>query len=284
MPWQSKSYETEQLEGGTVQDAKERVTMDMEERSRQGTFYERRVSLCDLFTSYLTQSQPKRPLSAYNLFFKDVRKRLLKENDISTSELSIDSGKGTEKSIGFGPLAKRVAAEWTTLSTERKIQYAEMAAEEKQQYRVKIELWIANKDSVTLQKKKAINDVENSTQQQHLTNEPVLETFELSKRSFFGQPNELFVHESKICDVGPSDKLHFVPIDDMAVEQPLGDSTTSNAQEYDIEPYSLEQDFNYYNIESTQIKKCDAIHQGQCPRRLSIQDVDVLLETLLNMD
>merc|ERR1712226_695704 len=51
--------------------------------------------------------RPKRPLSAYNLFFKDQRIKLLGLDD---------DGKGEkEKKIGFAEMAKVISSKWKTL-------------------------------------------------------------------------------------------------------------------------------------------------------------------------
>lgn len=78
---------------------------------------------------------PKRPLSAYNLFFRDERKRLL--------ELS-------PTKIGFANLAKTVASHWKTLDDHAKAPYDTIATEEKKKYNVAVAAWRAQKRATKL--------------------------------------------------------------------------------------------------------------------------------------
>jgi HMG (high mobility group) box len=65
---------------------------------------------------------PRRPLSAYNLFFADTRARMMLERDGMTG--------------GFATLAKTVASLWTALPQQEKQQYVEQAREHKEKYRL----------------------------------------------------------------------------------------------------------------------------------------------------
>lgn len=99
------------------------------------------------------KDMPKRPLSAYNLFFKARREEFI------NSSLSVNAGprsKGgkatggasdnprrspTSCGMGFANLAKTIAAEWKTLDDSTKAPFEEQAAKEKQLYDVAVSEW-----------------------------------------------------------------------------------------------------------------------------------------------
>ena len=66
--------------------------------------------------------KPKRPLSAYNLFFKDERARILKENN--------HEGVG-----GFAHLAQTISAEWKKISAPALAKYKDLADQDMKRYR-----------------------------------------------------------------------------------------------------------------------------------------------------
>lgn len=73
--------------------------------------------------------QPRRPMSAYNLFFKSERVRLIQEN----------------RGVGFSDMAREIAANWMALdSNERKV-FEEEAIHQKWRYRVAISEWRAHR-------------------------------------------------------------------------------------------------------------------------------------------
>ena len=108
------------------------------------------------------KDMPKRPLSAYNLFFKDERERIVNSKDedkskqddadtrsadddtekTSSSSLSPSRSKASGRSsrvphgkIGFANLAKIVGARWKELTTDRLEYYQSLAEEDMERYK-----------------------------------------------------------------------------------------------------------------------------------------------------
>jgi len=77
--------------------------------------------------------KPKRPLSAYNLFFKDERAAMLKE--METVKDGKDDGDDDKKPrISFEQMAKRISSKWNTLDSATRQIYQEKAQQEKEKY------------------------------------------------------------------------------------------------------------------------------------------------------
>mmetsp|Transcript_14626 Transcript_14626/g.22272 ORF Transcript_14626/g.22272 Transcript_14626/m.22272 type:complete len:250 (-) Transcript_14626:89-838(-) len=76
-------------------------------------------------TSNKPRGKPKRPLSAYNLFFQEQREVLLSQ-----------SGK-----LGFERLAKTIAKKWNSLKSPDKVKYEQQAKVEKSRYKVEVKKW-----------------------------------------------------------------------------------------------------------------------------------------------
>ena len=80
---------------------------------------------------------PKRPLSAYNLFFAEERQKLLKKQSPCNKE-----GKSSQKGkIGFANLARTVAARWKTLSETEKEPFVQRAVEDQERYKTAVAKW-----------------------------------------------------------------------------------------------------------------------------------------------
>lgn len=71
------------------------------------------------------KGKPKRPLSAYNLFFKKERERLV----------------NSKAKIGFANMARNIAAKWKTLQDSDKTDFNAKAVKEQERYKVELGKW-----------------------------------------------------------------------------------------------------------------------------------------------
>jgi HMG (high mobility group) box len=118
---------------------------------------------------------PKRPLSAYNIFFRDERERILgtgSEGKRAEEDESRTTGKsGTKKQkktsgIGFANLAKSIAAKWKELEDDVRAPYEKIAATEKKKYDELVAEWrlkqAAKKKALAAAKKEEDNERKNA--------------------------------------------------------------------------------------------------------------------------
>jgi len=78
------------------------------------------------------KDKPKRPLSAYNIFFREERARLMQKGSIKRTA----NGK-----IGFESLAKIIGGKWQDLPAKDAKKYKEKAAEDMKRYREEMEVY-----------------------------------------------------------------------------------------------------------------------------------------------
>lgn len=141
---------------------------------------------------------PKRPLSAYNIFFRDERERLLsagsegKQGDADTV-CSDEAKAGAKKQkkpsgIGFANLAKTIASRWKELDDEVRAPYEKIAATEKKKYDELVADWrikqSAKKKAQALAKKEGSDERKAAP-----TREPNLFSSERSLGSFSDTSN-----------------------------------------------------------------------------------------------
>jgi hypothetical protein len=114
------------------------------------------------------RNRPSRPLSAYNLFFKDERKQILSETtkcdkdavDDESSDNADGSNSTPSKGIGFENLAKTIGRRWKKITPERLEHYKALAKKDQDRYAVDMkahekklrELW--SQEQVANKKKK----------------------------------------------------------------------------------------------------------------------------------
>ncbi|KAL7561625.1 hypothetical protein ACA910_001492 [Epithemia clementina (nom. ined.)] len=82
--------------------------------------------------------RPKRPLSAYNLFFQDERVRMLATRPVRPKGAPLCQGHGK---IGFAEMAKTIAAQWNAIAPDVKRKYKAMARGEKIRYKQREAHW-----------------------------------------------------------------------------------------------------------------------------------------------
>ena len=110
------------------------------------------------------KDKPKRPLSAYNLFFQQERTRIIAAIPDSEST-AIDDGipeeikrkkhRKTHGKIGFADLARSIADKWKCIDPTDRVIFEEKAETEKQRYKLELDVWTkTKKDSGELVKKK----------------------------------------------------------------------------------------------------------------------------------
>jgi hypothetical protein len=81
--------------------------------------------------------KPKRPLSAYNIFFKKERQRILAE----TPTRPEGKPRRSHGKIGFADLARRIAGNWNSIDEDRKAAFEKLAATDKKRYLGEMEVW-----------------------------------------------------------------------------------------------------------------------------------------------
>jgi hypothetical protein len=82
------------------------------------------------------KDMPRRPLSAYNIFFKDQREMLM----MTASKSNVSR---VSPGIGFANLAKAVAVKWKELPFELRVPYKVLADIEKDRYNKEMVVWRA---------------------------------------------------------------------------------------------------------------------------------------------
>jgi len=87
---------------------------------------------------------PKRPLSAYNIFFRFERQSLLGEEvakDHKVNSQAKRKHRKTHGKIGFADMARTISSKWKSMDPEEKKPFEVQAATEKQKYLIALEEW-----------------------------------------------------------------------------------------------------------------------------------------------
>ena len=92
------------------------------------------------------KDKPKRPLSAYNFFFKEERQRLLEllpaKEDVPDQKKQ-KRKKESHGKIGFENLAKEIGKRWQELSDDQSSSYKEKASEDMKRYKQEMDMFLA---------------------------------------------------------------------------------------------------------------------------------------------
>lgn len=92
------------------------------------------------------REKPKRPLSAYNIFFKEERHRILDQIPDSEAKLNPPKRKRKKKphgKIGFETLAKRIGQRWKSLPADEMAVYKRKAADDMKRYKREMENYVS---------------------------------------------------------------------------------------------------------------------------------------------
>mmetsp|Transcript_1854 Transcript_1854/g.4076 ORF Transcript_1854/g.4076 Transcript_1854/m.4076 type:complete len:342 (+) Transcript_1854:89-1114(+) len=104
--------------------------------------------------------KPKRPLSAYNLFFQDERVKLLE----SLPQPKTNKNKKSHGKIGFAGLARTLADKWKVANESTKLFYEELAAKEKRQYALHMVKWAQEREEESRSSSNHGADIQMETQ------------------------------------------------------------------------------------------------------------------------
>lgn len=117
------------------------------------------------------KDKPKRPLSAYNYFFKSERQRILKyllrnpEDTFDEAVVDEEEEKrlwtGTKK-VSFEEMGKLIGRRWKSMGAEEMEKYTTLAASDAERYKKELKVWNDKKEE---EKKQAVADMYSKSSQ-----------------------------------------------------------------------------------------------------------------------
>jgi Fe-S cluster assembly scaffold protein SufB len=120
------------------------------------------------------KGKPKRPLSAYNIFFKEQRakilsqipdKKLPKRRNNKNPNRSDPHGK-----ISFEEMARKIGADWRTCPEESKEQYEQLARQDKERYEAEKIAWKSQQSAEMTQHQQLLQQqVDSETMREYIS-------------------------------------------------------------------------------------------------------------------
>lgn len=141
------------------------------------------------------KGMPKRPLSAYNIFFKAEREKMIR----------VRSKGANGPGIGFANLAKTIACKWKDLDEESRSPFEALAAQEKEKYDKSVAVWRKG------QKEKKTKVLETRTSQSRNTCTADRSTGQLSLSGHWGLSSTFIAGQNagRVTSLQPSSAFNF---------------------------------------------------------------------------